>query len=223
MFDLFEKVAELAKQKLPDTCLIISEITPRMDHFNRDVFQINSCIQDLAFNDGSIILIRHNDLRNYQSMKDNKHVSEDLGIQTLAGNLKYGIRRAFGIQSSGDFKTHYSNRQNWRAPALSLFGTSPRAPQGWQRRFDNVNLNPHNYHKETERYEDSTPKSLDQRIGHLILMLSNGQMPIKSDIKEVNNCLLFDSRFNLLAFGLVLLFFGFYHSEFLISRIYPQK
>ena len=179
MFELVEKVVELAKQKLPDTYLIISEITPRMDHFDRDVFQTNTRIQDLAYNEGNITLIRHNNLRNYQSMKDNKHVSEDLGIQKLAGNLKYGIRRAFGIQSSGDSRVHYSNRQDWRASAPSSFGASPRAPQSWQGRFDNMSLNPHNYHKETQKYEDSTLKSLDERIGHLILMLSNGQMPIK--------------------------------------------
>ena len=51
--------------------------------------------------------------------------------------------------------------------------------QSWQGRFDNMSLNPHNYHKETQKYEDSTLKSLDERIGHLILMLSNGQMPVK--------------------------------------------
>ena len=69
--------------------------------------------------------------------------------------------------------------QDWRASAPSSFGTGPRAPQKCQGRFDNMNLNPHNYHKETEKYEDSTLKRLDQRIGPLLLMLSNGQMPIK--------------------------------------------
>eukprot|EP00112_Aurelia_sp_Birch-Aquarium-sp1_P018694 Seg4498.2 transcript_id=Seg4498.2/GoldUCD/mRNA.D3Y31 product="hypothetical protein" protein_id=Seg4498.2/GoldUCD/D3Y31 len=92
------------QQVLPLTQLILSEITPRMDGLDRDVFQVNQNIRSMIEQYSAITLVKHHSLRKMENFRDNKHVSESIGVQRLAGNLKAGIRSAFGIQNQ------YNNR-----------------------------------------------------------------------------------------------------------------
>ena len=88
---------------LPDTHIILSEITPRMDMLDRDVFKVNKFLHQNFEND--VTIIKHHSLQNQNLMKDNKHVNEYEGTTKLAGNLKFGIRRAFGIERQNNLQS----------------------------------------------------------------------------------------------------------------------
>ena len=94
-----ESLIEHFQQALPHTQLILSEVTPRMDALDRDVFKVNQCIRSMVEQYSAITLVKHHSLRKMENFRDNKHVSESIGVQRLAGNLKAGIRSAFGIQN----------------------------------------------------------------------------------------------------------------------------
>ena len=119
LFEHFEHVINSFHKTLPNTKLIISEVTPRMDAFDRDVVQVNDLIKSFTYDMENITIVKHHSLRNLQLMRDNKHVSSSAGVLRLAGNLKFGIRSAFGIPT---MKESQFSRQNEFAPAPTRMG-----------------------------------------------------------------------------------------------------
>lgn len=99
--DIIETIRSLVisfKQNLPNSQLILSEIIPRMDGLDRDVIATNRMIHEVLQDEEQVIIVKHHSLRNQEFYNDNKHVTNTNGVQKLAGNLKFGIRKAFGIQ-----------------------------------------------------------------------------------------------------------------------------
>ena len=143
--ELFKQIKDLVHEFqsiLPNTKLILSELTPRMDSFDRDVLKVNEMIKtNIPVND-KITIIRHNSLRAFQHFRDNKHVTNTSGIARLAGNLKHGIRIAFGIQTS---------KRDGSIPSPRLAEPQlpqPQLPPQWQNNYQH----------------HSKPKDADQKL-----------------------------------------------------------
>eukprot|EP00112_Aurelia_sp_Birch-Aquarium-sp1_P000188 Seg10144.1 transcript_id=Seg10144.1/GoldUCD/mRNA.D3Y31 product="hypothetical protein" protein_id=Seg10144.1/GoldUCD/D3Y31 len=120
-----------------------------MDAFDRDVVRVNELIKSFTYDMENITVVRHHSLRNFQLMRDNKHVSSSAGVQRLAGNLKFGIRSAFGIPAmkESQFQPQFA-RQSEFAPAP----TRMRMPYHWS--------NPNN---SSQRVTEMFPQKLPSR------------------------------------------------------------
>ena len=136
VFQNIKALIESCQKYIPTSRIILSEITPRMDILDRDVFRINRLIHENYSNINMITIVKHHSLRNSNTMRDNKHVSETEGTLKLAKNLKFGIRKAFGIQGS---KYRASEKSEWRStqtyyktdPKMEKFRKVYQDPQSW--------------------------------------------------------------------------------------------
>ena len=67
---------ETCEKISPHNKIMLSEIIPRMDILDRDVFKVNKLIDKTIANSKMITIVEHHSLRKSTLMKDNKHVAE---------------------------------------------------------------------------------------------------------------------------------------------------
>ena len=91
-----------------------SEVIPRNDNRDSEVITCNNLLNSYATNQDDVYIARHANLRDktYSCFRDNKHIRETK-IARFAANLKFALRKAYGIESSrpkGD-GFHYNSCQ----------------------------------------------------------------------------------------------------------------
>ena len=98
-------------QKLPEIYplkFIHSEVTPRMDHLDRRVKEVNELLSQYAMGNDQIFLVRNSNLRNPDNyFTDGKHLKHAI-IPRFASNIKRALRSAYGIK----FDRSYYNRRS---------------------------------------------------------------------------------------------------------------
>eukprot|EP00112_Aurelia_sp_Birch-Aquarium-sp1_P012970 Seg2731.7 transcript_id=Seg2731.7/GoldUCD/mRNA.D3Y31 product="hypothetical protein" protein_id=Seg2731.7/GoldUCD/D3Y31 len=154
--ELFKEIKDLVhhfQNILPDTNLILSELTPRMDSFDRDIITVNEMIKTNIPINEKITIIRHNSLRSFQHFRDNKHVTNTSGITRLAGNLKHGIRTSFGIHLSK--KESHDLAKSPEQFSRSSQNSQPQLPPQWGNNHNN-------------QHQSSTkPKATDDKLDNM--------------------------------------------------------
>ena len=85
------------KIKNPNTKILLSEITPRNDAFDREVMQLNALLFNSIRLADTVYLVRQSSLRRSEYFHDNKHIERN-HINRLSGNIKFSLRKALGIK-----------------------------------------------------------------------------------------------------------------------------
>ena len=90
-------IITLLRHKHPGIKIVISEITPRKDSWNRQVNEFNDMLRDLGeFSD--VFLVDQSNLRNSDvssTLWDDRHIHKR-AIPRFAGNIKRALRKAYG-------------------------------------------------------------------------------------------------------------------------------
>ena len=108
--ELLSTITQL-RSNFPEIKIILSEITPRFDSFDRDVLKLNALLFQTFKNDSTVYLLRHNNLRKEEFFFDNKHILREQ-INRLAGNFKFGYRKVFDIKLDRERRPAFSSPSN---------------------------------------------------------------------------------------------------------------
>ena len=146
-----------------------------MDGLDRDVKVTNRMIHEMLQDEEQVIIVKHHSLRNREFYSDNKHVTNTNGVQKLAGNLKFGIRKAFGIQPKNTNQSQYVQQdENTRYNS-----GSPQNWNGWDYERKIPRMHP-NEHTKNDRYvTNASPQvKIQEHMDALkSLFMSSFQMP----------------------------------------------
>ena len=109
--DVFNEMVEtilMVRRMYPFIKIIISEVTPRNDERDSEVILCNERLNERVTQMENVVIINHSNLRdeNMSMFSDAKHIKEN-DIKVYAGNIKTGLRKAFGIT-----KKSYLNRNS---------------------------------------------------------------------------------------------------------------
>ena len=103
------------KIKNPNTKILLSEITPRNDAFDKEVMQLNAPLFNSIRLDDTVYLVRQSNLRRSEYFHDNEHIDRN-HINQLAGNIKFSLRKALGIKI--DKISAYNKKAYWTLDQL---------------------------------------------------------------------------------------------------------
>ena len=98
---LFTNIHELVnrlKESFPGIKIILSEITPRMDQFDKRVEETNVLLQQYVSGNNELFLTRNSNLRNPDFYwNDGIHLKQSITAR-FANNMKIALRAAYGIK-----------------------------------------------------------------------------------------------------------------------------
>ena len=115
--DVFQEMIEtitMIREKYPDIKIIISEVTPRKDDRDVEVLLCNEKLNEIVCKMQNVIIINHHNLRdeNMSMFADAKHIKATC-INIFAGNIKTGLRKAFGITRKGRLNYKETNTSSY--------------------------------------------------------------------------------------------------------------
>ena len=94
--DLSTSIGNVKRQN-PNTKILLSEITPRNDAFDREVMQLNALLFNSVRLDDTVYLARHSNMRRSEYFHDNKHTERN-HVNRLAGNIRFSLRRLWELK-----------------------------------------------------------------------------------------------------------------------------
>ncbi len=117
VFDDIRKTVERIQNEYPHVKVILSEITPRMDDdgLDREVKDCNKLLNDYVNVSETIFIARNSNLRDRKFfLPDGKHLKQN-SIARFASNIKWALRRAYGIRLSNGNQRYERSYQQERA------------------------------------------------------------------------------------------------------------
>ena len=115
VFKKIQTTVEKLKTKYPNVKVIASEVTPRLDEFDTQVKDCNKLLNDYVSESNNVYIARHSNLRDPTFfLADKKHLQKRAAGR-FASNIKWALRRAYGItrtfQGSRDNSNGYNDNR----------------------------------------------------------------------------------------------------------------
>ena len=107
-----KKTAERIQSMYPDVKVIVSEVTPRMDSedLDKEVKECNELLNDFVKQSENTFIVRNSNLRDRKFfLDDGKHLKQNT-IARFASNIKWALRRAYGIKWT-NYTTNTTDRR----------------------------------------------------------------------------------------------------------------
>ncbi len=109
VFKGIQTTVEKIKTRYPGVKVIASEITPRLDEFDIHVKDCNKLLNNYVTDSDNVYIARHSNLRDPTFFHvDKKHLHQR-AIGRFASNIKWALRRAYGINRSFQTARDYTN------------------------------------------------------------------------------------------------------------------
>ena len=127
LYQLFSNITQLVSRMCeiyPNLKFILSEVTPRMDEFDKRVKEANVLLGQYTQGNDHIFLVRNSNLRNPDNFfRDGKHLKHEI-IPRFASNIKRALRAAYGIKFERNNYKRQEHQQR-RESFTSERNTSP--------------------------------------------------------------------------------------------------
>ena len=114
VFDEIKKTVERIQSQYPNVKVILSEITPRMDcaDLDKEVKDCNELLNNYVNESDKTYIVRNSNLRDRKFfLSDGKHLSKNT-IGRFASNIKWALRRAYGIRWTNNYSSHSTIHTN---------------------------------------------------------------------------------------------------------------
>ena len=113
-FTSVHKFVENVWLRYPDVKIVLSEVTPRMDHVDTRVKEANVLLRQYAQGFDNIFLTLNSNLRNPDNyFDDGIHLKHHI-IPRFAANIKRALRAAYGIKFERKYPTRrVENDERW--------------------------------------------------------------------------------------------------------------
>ena len=112
---LFTSIHELVvklKESFPGIKVILSEVTPRMDEYDKRVEETNVLLQQYVRSNQELFLTRNSNLRNPDFYwNDGIHLKQSISAR-FANNMKIALRAAYGIKKPSGVSNESTFRRN---------------------------------------------------------------------------------------------------------------